>query len=109
MRKRRKYHAGHIRKAFFHCVCDSKSIIICIAGHTDNEVNIGGIQYFFCFFNGTYLLKSGWITQSQLHILAIYFLVNAPIIFEHKGVVRIGYNQYIVDATLHQIDKSNIF
>ncbi len=82
-----------------------EGIIVGIARHTDDEVDDGGAQHLGSLFGGRDLGKGWWITESQLHILIIYLLLDTSIILKHERIVRVGYNQHIVDTSHHQIDK----
>ena len=87
----------------------SKSIVIGITRHTDDEVNVGSLQHLFCLLGGTHLRKRRRVTQSQLHILIEKFLVDTPVILQHEGIIGISNYQDIKDASRHQIDKRDIF
>jgi len=62
---------------------------------------IGLFQYILSLFDGTHLCKCRRIAHSKLHILIVYLLFNAPIIFKHKGIIGVSHNQNVINASHH--------
>ena len=79
--ERGEYHAVDIRELALDIARHIEGIVVGIARHTDDEVDDGGAQYLGCLFGGRYLGEGWGVTESQLHILIIYLLLDASIIF----------------------------
>ena len=88
---------------------DIKTIIISRTRHANNKVKCHiceqGQGLFFC----RNLRKAGRITKRQGSIFVKNFFINTPVIFKHKSVIRIGYQQDIENTPRHQIGKLRIF
>ena len=109
MRERRKNNTMDIGKLTLDVARYVEGIIISIARHANHQINDGRTQHGSSLF-GSRNLSKGWrITETQLHIFIIYLLLDTSIIFKHERIVRIGYNQYIVDTAHHQIHKRYVF
>lgn len=94
------------KPAFMSCATLNASLS---ARHTYHEVDVHCPQHLIGFLGGAHLRECGRITQSQLHILVVNFLLHTPVVLKHKGIVGVGYDENIVDAAHHQIDKRDIF
>ena len=79
--ERGEYHAVDIRELALDITRHIEGIVVGIARHTDDEVDDGGAQHLGCLFGGGHLGKGWGVTESQLHILIIYLLLDASIIF----------------------------
>ena len=109
MRERRKNNTMDIGKLTLDVARYVEGIIISIARHANHQINDGRTQHGSSLF-GSRNLSKGWrIAETQLHIFIIYLLFDTSIIFKHERIVRIGYNQYIVDTAHHQIHKRYVF
>ena len=105
----RKHHAVYRGETRFYVVCHAERIVVGIARHTYHEVDVHCPQHLIGFLGGAHLRECGRITQSQLHILVVNLLLHTPVVLKHKGIVRVGDDENIVDAAHHQIDKRDIF
>ena len=109
MRERRKNNTMDIGKLTLDVARYVEGIIVSIARHANHQINDGRTQHSSSLF-GSRNLSKGWrIAKTQLHIFIIYLLFYTSIIFKHERIVRIGYNQYIVDTAHHQIHKRYVF
>ena len=61
-----------------------------------------------CFFISGYLGKTGRVTQGQRGILVENLFINAAIVFQHEGVIRVGYQQDVENAPRHEVGKLGI-
>ena len=100
-----QHHAMDIRELGLHVTSHIKGIIVGIARHTNDQVDIRGTQHLGCLLGSRNLGKGRRITKSQFDIFIIDFLLNTPIVLQHKGIIRISNYQDIINATHHQIDK----
>ena len=107
MRERRKNNTMDIGKLTLDVARYVEGIIISIARHANHQINDGRTQH--SLFGSRNLSKGRRIAEPQLHIFIIYLLFDTSIIFKHERIVRIGYNQYIVDTAHHQIHKRYVF
>ena len=105
MREWSKNYTVNIRKLALDVTGHIKGIIIRITWHTDYQVDHSRTQYLRSLLRGRNLSKSRRITKTKFHILIIYLLLDSPIIFKHERIIRVSYNQHIVDTTHHKIDK----
>ena len=64
VRKRRKHHARHHGEPLFYGMRHGESVVVGIAGHTDDEVYANALHHLFGLFNGANLLECGRIAQS---------------------------------------------
>ena len=108
MREGGEHHAGYLGEALLDGAGHGEGIVVGIAGHTDDEVDVGRLQHVLSLLDGRHLGEGGRIAQSELDIFVIDFLLNAAIVLEHKGIVGIGDNEYVVYATPHQVDERHV-
>ena len=109
MRERGKHDTVQVGETLLDGAGHGKGIVVGIARHTEHQVDIGGLQYLLGLLDGAHL-REGWrIAETQLHVLVVDLLLDAPVVFEHESIVRIGHDQHIVDAAHHQVDKTHIF
>ena len=109
VRERGEHHAVYGGKLDLDGACHGKGVVVGVAGHTYHEVYVGGLEHLLGLADGTHLRKGRRVTQAELHVLVIDFLLDAAVVLEHKGIVRVGHDEYIVDAAHHQVDKTHIF
>ena len=109
MRERRKNNTMDIGKLTLDVARYVEGIIISIARHANHQINDGRTQHGSSLFGSRNLSKGRRIAKAKLHIFIIYLLFDTSIIFKHERIVRIGYNQYIVDTAHHQIHKRYVF
>ena len=107
--KRCQHHAVDIGELCLDGACDAEGIVIGITGHTDDKVYVGGVQHLGGLFLGTHLGERRRITQPKLHILVVDFLLHATVVLEHEGIVGVGHDEHIEDATHHQIHERHVF
>ena len=50
-----------------------------------------------------------WMAQVQRNVFVENLLVDAPVFFQHKGIVGAANQQHLMDALLHQLIKSGFF
>ena len=81
MGERSEYHTVDIWELALDIARHIEGIVVCIARHTDDEVDDGGSQYLGCLSCGGDLGEGWGVTESQLHIFIIYLLLDASIIF----------------------------
>ena len=105
MRERCQYHARHVRRHLLDVTGNGKGIVVGITRHADDQIDVSGLQYLISLFRRTDLCERRRIAHTQFRVLVEEFLVDAPVVLQHEGVVRIGYYQYVEDATCHQVDE----
>ena len=109
MREGGQHHARYLRSYLLDVAGHSEGVVVCITGHTDNQIDIGGLQHLVGFLGSRHLGKRGRIAQAQLHVFVKQLLVDAAIILQHEGIVGIGYYQDIENTLRHQVDKRDVF
>ena len=109
MRERCQYHARNVGMLCLDLTGHGEGIIIGITRHTNHQVDICSTKYLIGFLGGRYLGKGRRITHTQFHILVEDLLVHTPVVLQHEGIIRVGHNQHIEDASCHQIDERYIF
>ena len=88
--------------------CDVEHVIIVRSGHTDNQIESGLAQLFFRLFLRSDLEKTGRIAQTQFHVFIENLFFHPSVILQHESVIRVGDEQHIENAPLHQVHKSGI-
>ena len=78
------------------------------AGHADDQIIRKRGQLTQRFVASSGLGEAGRGAEGEGSVFIEYLLVDAPVVFQHEGVVRIGHQQYIEDAALHQVGKLGI-
>ena len=109
VRERREHHTRHLGELRLHPTCHIEGIVIRITRHTDDQIDMRRLQHTRCLFCSRYLRKGRRIAKSQFHVFVVDFLLNPSVVFQHEGVIGIGYNQHVIDAAHHQVDKRHIF
>ena len=103
-----EHHAGHVGPEGLHLAGHLKGVVVGIAGHTDDQVDVGGVEHVAGLLGGADLGERGRIAHAQLGVLVEDFLVHASVVFEHKGVVGVGHNEHVEDAARHQVGKRHV-
>ena len=109
MRERSEHYAVHVGKLVLDVAGHGEGVVVGVAGHTYHQIYVGGLQHLLGLLGGAHLSEGGRIAQSQQHIFIVDFLLDASVVFEHEGVVGVGDDEHIVDASHHQIDKAHVF
>ena len=86
-----------------------EGIIVGITRHTDHEVKLRRAQSLSSLFNGTHLRERRRIAKAQFGVFIENLLIHAPVILQHEGIVRVGDDEYVVDAACHQVHKRHVF
>ena len=108
MRERRKYHTGNRGMSRLHLTGHREGIVVGITWHTDHEIDIRRAQHLVGLLCCRYLCEGRWVAHTQLHIFVENLLIDAPVVFEHEGVVRVSHDEHIEDAPRHQVHKRHI-
>ena len=103
-----QHHAGHLRGHLLHVTGHGEGIVIGITRHADDEVDVGGLQHLVGLLGRRHLSERGRIAHAQLAVLVEQFLVNAPVILQHEGIIRVSHYQHMEDAPRHQIDERHV-
>ena len=88
---------------------DIKTVIISRTRHTNNKIKCHTCKQCQSLLFCRNLRKTGRIAKRQGSIFVKNFFINTPVIFKHKSVIRIGYQQDIENTPRHQIGKLRIF
>ena len=107
--ERCQHHAVDAGELRFHGSRHVEGVIVGIARHADDQVDVYRAEYFGSLFGCRDLREGRRIAQPQFHVLVVDFLFHTSVVLEHEGIVRVGYNQDVVDTAHHQIDKTDIF
>ena len=91
-----------------HLTGHRKGVVVGITRHTDHEINIRRAQHLIGLLSGRYLREGRWVTHTQFHIFVEDFLIDASVVFEHEGVVRVSHDEHVEDASCHQVHKRHI-
>ena len=101
--------AGSVRVGYFDLACDVKYIVVLGCRHADDEVYAGAFHFAFAFFLIADLYEAWREAQAELCVFGEYLFVYSAIVFEHEGVVGIGYEEDVEDASLHQVYEGGVF
>ena len=58
-----------------------------------------------CFFASGNLCETGRVAQGERSVFIEYLFVDAAIVFQHEGVIRIGYQKDVENAPCHEVGK----
>ena len=92
----------------FYVARHRESIVVGVARHTDDKVDVHRLQHLICLLGSTHLRECRRIAQAQFHILIVYLLLYAPVVLEHEGVVGVGHDQHVVDTAQHEIHECHV-
>src|SRR5574344_2593924 len=109
VRKRSKYHQRYVIITFLDASSYVKSITVIRSRHTNHKVERGIFQLGINFFLGGYLREPRGIPETETHIFIEDFLINAAVVLQHEGIIRVSYKKHIKDTTGHQVGKRSIF
>ena len=76
--------------------------------HTDDEVDAARLHDAVGLVLRIGLKETRREAQAQLGILLEDFFVDTAVVFQHERVIRIGHNQHIADAPLHQVNELSV-
>ena len=107
--ERREHDAGYVRRESLDGACHVEGVVVGVARHTDDQVDVGGLQRLARLFRRAHLRERRRIAQAEVHILVEDFFVNPPVVLKHEGVVGIGNYQDVEDAARHEIDERHVF
>ena len=108
VRERCQHHAGDIGIHRLDVAGHGKGIVVGITRHTDDQVDVRRLQSLSSLLRRRHLRERRRIAHTQLHVLVEQLLVNASVVLQHEGVVRVSHYQDIKDALCHQVDKRHI-
>ena len=109
VREGREHHAGYVGEVGFYGTCHVESVVVCITRHTNHEVDISCLEHLSGLLCRADLREHRRIAQSEPHILVINLLLNAPVVLQHKGIIRVGYNQDVIYTPHHEIHERHVF
>ena len=52
--------------------------------------------------------ETGRVAQSEFGVFVEYLLIDASVVFKHEGIVGVGYDEDVEDATLHEVDEVGV-
>ena len=109
MRERCQHHARDVGVFGLDLTGHGKGVVVSITRHTNHEIDVCGMEHLVSLLRRRYLGKGWRVTHTQFHIFIKDLLIHAPVVLQHKGIVRVGHDEHIEDAACHQVDKRHIF
>ena len=106
--ERCQHHAVDAGELRFHSSRHVESVIVGIARHADDQVDVYRAEYPGGLFGRRDLREGRRIAQPQLHVLVVDLLFHTSVVLEHEGIVGVGNNQDVVDTAHHQIDETDV-
>ena len=104
-----EYDKGNVLEAMFDAASDVEDVAVVSAWHHNDEVEGVAVEFSPGFGFCAYLREARRIAQGECGIFVEEFLIDAPVVFEHEGIVGIGNEEHIEDTPRHEIDKRGIF
>ena len=101
VREGSQHHQWNIFIPFLNASGNIEHVAVIRSGHTDNKVERHVGKPLPSLFFGGYLCKTGRITETQIHVFIKNLFVYTSVIFQHEGIVGIGYKQHIEDSFGH--------
>ena len=108
VRKGREHHQRNVRMLFADGPRDVERVAIVRPRHTDYEVEHGIVELLPRFFQRGNLRESRRIAQAQVHVFVENLLVDAPVVLQHEGIIRVGHEQDVEYPLGHQIGELRI-
>ena len=108
MRKRCQYDQWDIWILDLDRTGNVECVTIIRTRHNNHQIKIRILQFHPSFLFCRNLSKTWRITKTEIHIFNEDFLINTSIIFQHKGIIWIGYQEDIEDSLGHQVHKRSI-
>ena len=105
----REHHEGDGGVALFDGAGDVEGFAVVRARHDDDEVERCALQFAPRFFGRGGQHEARRIAQRECGIFVEEFLVNAPIVLQHEGIVGVGQDEDVEHAARHQIDERSVF
>ena len=105
----REHHDGHGGVVELDVAGDVEDAVVLGGRHADDEVYLSAGHRLLGFLAAVHLQEAWREAQSQLGVFREDFLIHAPVVLEHEGVVGIGDEQDVVDAVEHQVDEGGVF
>ena len=100
---------GDVLEAMFDAACNVEGVAIVCAWHHNDEIEGVAVEFSPGFSFCAYLREARRIAQGECGIFIEELLIDAPIVFEHEGIVGVGDEEHIEDTPRHEIDKRGIF
>ena len=85
-----------------------EALVVARTRHADNQVEAHGLQLGVRLVAGSSLGEAWRVAQRERSVFIKNLLVDTSVILQHKGIVRIGYEQDIKDTPRHQVGKLRI-
>ncbi len=99
---------GDVGELCLDVACDVEDVVVVGTRHTDDEVEAvlteQGNDIALC--GGTE--ETGRVAQSEFGVFVEYLLIDASVVFKHEGIVGVGYDEDVEDATLHEVDEVGV-
>ena len=109
MRERCQHDAGDLGCHAFYVAGNGKGVVVGITRHTNHQINVRRLQYFVGLLRRRHLRERRRIAHAQLRVFVEQLLVDASVVLEHEGVVRVSHYEYMKDAFRHEVDEADIF
>ncbi len=109
MRERREHHAVNLRKLHLDGPCHGEGVAVGVSGHAYHEVHARGCEHALGLLDGGHLGERGRIAEAEGHVLVVDFLLHAAVVLKHEGIVGIGHDEDIEDASGHDVEKRHVF
>ena len=107
--ERGEHNEGDMLESMLDASGDVEGVAIVCARHHDDEIKRIAMQFCPRLSLCAHLREARRIAEREGGIFIEKFLINAPIVFEHEGIVGIGDKEHIKDTPCHKIDKRGIF
>ena len=92
----------------FDGACHVEALIVARTRHADDEIVGHVFQLRQCLVAGTDLREARRVAQRQRGVFVEYLFVDAAVVFEHEGIVGVGYQKYVEDTAGHQVGELRI-
>ena len=89
--------------------CNVEDRVVLGSRHTDDQVDGASCHLLLGLFPIVYLNEARREAQAQFSVFGKDFLIHAPIVLQHEGIVWIGNEQNIAHAIEHKVNKGSIF
>ena len=104
-----EHHDGDVGVMAFHTACNVEHVVVLCRRHTDNQIYVAIEHLFSCLGFGGHLYEAWREAKAQFGIFRKNLFVYASVVLQHEGIVGIGYEQYVADAFLHQVNEGSVF
>ena len=98
----------NLAEALLDAAGNVKDVVVFRTRHANHEIKGRIPQLLVCLARRSDLKEAGRIAQAELGILVKNFFIDAPVVFEHEGIIGVGDDEHVADAPHHEVHERGV-